>query len=297
MRSGKPSVTLTYFAVMLVAAGFVLFYFVRGKPGPKTATGADQPRTNQPLANQPLANQPRTNEGSSTPQQSGTLDGPITSGDLAAIKAAIPGADLNAPITSAPYAGLTPLHVLATRTVPGAITALAAAGANVDGQTPDGRTALMLAAQQGLTSAMEELITANASVDMRDGQGRSALMLAAGAARSDAVKLLLHSGAAINAADSTGATAVAFAASMPGNIACLRPLIDAGADCDVPDTQGVTPLMRAAEKADGDQVVLLLNSGASPVGKSRDGKTALDRAKARTDSAGKQVADVLGQAG
>ena len=125
----------------------------------------------------------------------------------------------------------------------------------------------------------------------------SALMLAAGSGKGDAVQTLLSAGAAHNVPDSTGNTAIAYAAAVPKNGAVVKMLLEDGADPDAADAQGVTPLMKAAERADAEQVVMLLNAGAVPSGTSKDGKTALDRAKSRTDDTGKQIATVLGQAG
>ncbi len=281
MPANKPTAKLAYIAIMLVAAGFLLMYLFR-------PSGTKQSNSGQP-------NPPVTPTAASV---EATWANTLATGDAEAIKKALQaGSSPTAALTAAPNTGWTPLHVVSTRIVPGAIAALVAAGASPDAQTPDGKTPVWMAAQLGLIPCLNDLITANASVDKPDSQGKTALMMAAAAAKPDAVQTLLAAGAAHNVADGTGITALGYAVAIPGNSSIAKMLIEAGADPDVADAQGVTPLMRAAERSDAEQVVMLMNYGASPAGKSKDGKSALDRAKSRTDDAGKQVAGVLNQAG
>jgi hypothetical protein len=54
--------------------------------------------------------------------------------------------------------------------------------------------------------------------------------------------------------------------------------------------------MFAAERGDGDKILLLLNAGAAARAKSSDGRSALDRALARNDDAGRRCAQILEQA-
>jgi ankyrin repeat protein len=59
----------------------------------------------------------------------------------------------------------------------------------------------------------------------------------------------------------------------------------------------MTPLMRAAQSGDPEKVIMLLNAGAAPGAKASDGRSALDFARTRSDAAGRQIADILAQAG
>lgn len=86
--------------------------------------------------------------------------------------------------------------------------------------------------------------------------------------------------------DSRNAEKMLFGAAKSGNIEWVSDLIAAGADPDVRDSEGWTPLMRCL---DGDLVQsalcsvsrFLLNHGASAAAKSHDGTTALHVAAAR----------------
>lgn len=58
--------------------------------------------------------------------------------------------------------------------------------------------------------------------------------------------------------------------------AIVRRLIDAGADVNVADNVGVTPLLRAAGSKETDIVRLLLEKGADPCRRENDGTTVVD---------------------
>ena len=285
MPAKTPPAKLAYIAVMLVAGGCLLLYLVRSNTRP---SHPDTPPTDSSAAPPVIPAITRIP----------TPDSVMPKGDAEAIRKAIQaGMNVNAKLTVTPYAGLSPLHVAVARPVPGAIALLAGAGADADAQTLDGQTPLMLAAQHGRESDLGELIVAGATVDLRDAAGRTALMIAAAEGKAEALGALLRAGADVKAVDSAGRTAIYHAAARPSNSTVISLLIAGKADVELADTQGVTPLMKAAEQADAEQVVQLLNAGASPGGKSRDGRSALDRAKGRTDETGRAVAGVLDQAG
>jgi uncharacterized protein len=123
-----------------------------------------------------------------------------------------------------------------------------AAGAAVDGRTPDGFTPLQLAAYFGAPAAAVELIGAGADVD---------------AVAENPMRIQpLH----------------AAAAGRHGDVAML--LIDAGADVNGRQSHGWTPLHSAAANGDGDLVDRLVAAGADPTATNDDGKTAADAARA-----------------
>lgn len=285
MPANPSSGKLAYVAIMLVAAGCLLLYIIRtnsrsgNDPG---SVAVPRPASPQPTAATPEA----------------TRESVMAAGDAEAIKRALAaGMDVKSPLANFPGQDLTPMHVAAARSIPGLIASFVASGADVDARSADGRTPLMIAAAEGSAQLISELLVANAAIDIRDHHGRTALMHAAGAARAEAVDALIKAGADVNALDSSGTSALAYAAAIPANLPSMTLLIAAKADPEAADGVGVTPLMRAAERADAAQIVLLLNAGASPVVKSRDGRNALDRARSRTDDRGKEVAGVLDQAG
>lgn len=75
------------------------------------------------------------------------------------------------------------------------VSALIAAGANVNVHGKDGTTPLMLAAEQGYPEAVRVLIKAGASVNARNNQGQSVLALAMKDGDEDTQRLLREAGA------------------------------------------------------------------------------------------------------
>jgi hypothetical protein len=74
-------------------------------------------------------------------------------------------------------------------------------------------------------------------------------------------------------------TALMFA----GSVEVARALLDSGAEVNVQDAAGVTPLMRAARRGKPELVSLLLESGASAATRSASGQSATDFAMAKID--------------
>lgn len=272
----RPSAFLATIAVVMLAAGLLLFHFTGGLRG----RGSD--------------------EAAGPPTAAPSLVEALATNDIASLKKAVAtGVNVNAPIDGGPNSGMAALHLAAASpgASPDTVRVLLSAGARVDAPGPDGRTPLMYAAELGRIDVVVALANANAGLDARDQAGRTALMLAARAGRADAAQALVNAGASINPADDAGLTALAHAAAGRASVATLDVLTRGGADPDAPDQAGVTPLMRTAETGSPDRIMALLNAGANPKAASADGRTALDRARARTDEAGRACATILEQAG
>jgi ankyrin repeat protein len=73
----------------------------------------------------------------------------------------------------------------------------------------------------------------------------------------------------------------------------LSVLLESGADHKIADSDGVTPLMKAADRGDTERVTLLLAHGADKSVKDELGRTALDWAIARDDELGRAVAKLF----
>lgn len=92
------------------------------------------------------------------------------------------------------------------------------------------------------------LIEAGADVNERDENGTPALNTAVRFRRNQLIDIILRSGAEINAADeSSGRTALALAVEIK-DIETVNQLIEAGANLEMTDTWGNTPLMTAESK-------------------------------------------------
>ena len=169
-------------------------------------------------------------------------------------------------------------------------------------------TPLMYAARQGSSAAARMLAEAHADLNLTDPDGTTALILALMNSHFDTAALLIEKGADPNLADSTGMAALYAAVDVntlgeiygrPGRkvndehsgLDVILMLLDHGAN---PNAQlksatlyrahtpgdpnlgtGATPLMRAAKNGDSAAMRLLLERGADPTLKQKNGVTAL----------------------
>ncbi len=239
------------------------------------------------------------------------------------------GGDANArQISAGPEQGMTALIYAARTGHLGVVKTLIEARANVNAQAADGRTALMYAAMGEEASVVRALIEAGANVDARDDQGITSLMLAAGRGSAESLQTILRQGANPESRNKWGDTPLLYAARI-GSREKVSILLDAGASIDAvnqsgqsalwlafePDTvdtdligmliargskvnqadsvNGVTPLMRAAWRANVEAVRMLLESKANRETRDRDNLTAKEWAANRGDDAGRAVVNML----
>ena len=110
-------------------------------------------------------------------------------------------------------------------------------------------------------------------VDARDRRGATSLMYAAAFGSVEAVSLLLDEGANVNSRNAFDATALMWASGDPAK---SRLLIERGANVNARSKQGRTPLLIAAKRDGGaDLLRLLLSKGADPRARDERGNTAL----------------------
>jgi ankyrin repeat protein len=163
------------------------------------------------------------------------------------------------------------------------VVRLLEAGANVDSPNLDGQTALMLAARAGSAEIAQALIDHGADVNAREiWRDQTALMWAADSAVAGVVALLIDAGADVTVRAATndwsaqitsepraqyrpagGLTALLYAARS-GCTACIDPILDAGADIDRPNPDGVTALMIALDNSRFETASVLMERGANP---------------------------------
>lgn len=213
----------------------------------------------------------------------------VKSGDVAAARALLPKADVNA----AQDDGTTALHWAVHLDNETVTDLLIKAGANVHAANRYQMTALGLAAVNGNTRILERLLKAGVNANGMTADGETALLTAARSDRADAVKVLLAHGASVRARDTLhGATPLMWAA-WRNNVAVIKMLLEAGADINektprlirteptaeeflkdadkgntgylwrAPDPSQFSPLMFAIRAGQAEAVRVLLDGGAN----------------------------------
>jgi uncharacterized protein len=166
-----------------------------------------------------------------------------------------------------------------------ALTQLLAAGQAVDVRDSGGRTALLLATHANALEAARVLIEAGADVNAKDGIQDTPYLYAGAEGRTDILKLLLAAGANLGDTNRFGGTALIPAAEK-GHPENVRLLLAAGVDPNHVNGLGWTALLEAVILTDGgptyqEIVADLIKGGADVNLADADGVTPLAHARAR----------------
>lgn len=137
------------------------------------------------------------------------------------------------------------------------------------------------AINQGSKRIVDLFVRGGMNVNVRNINGESALQIALRNGFTIIANILLGAGADADVKNATGLTMlqVVFEKKTPGYKELVEQLIMVGADINVLDQKGWTPLMRAISTADQDMVALLLKNGANPFLETPKGDDALALAK------------------
>ncbi len=177
--------------------------------------------------------------------------------------------------------GATPMSLAAEVGNTDMLKLLLEVGANADSPNADGQTALQAVARTGKVDAAQVLLDHHAAVDAREKWGgQTALMWASARRHPEMMQLLIARGADVNARsidrdyqrhvtaegrpkslDSGGLTPLLYAAR-ENCIACVDVLLKNKADIDLPDPDGVSPLLLAIMNANWDLAKQLIAAGA-----------------------------------
>ncbi|XP_051122739.1 uncharacterized protein LOC127245757 [Andrographis paniculata] len=141
-----------------------------------------------------------------------------------------------------------------------------------------GATALHQAAGIGDTDLLKFFLTKGVNVDLQSDAG-TPLIWAAGHAQPEAVKVLLENNANPSANTEDDITPL-LSAVAAGSLACLELLIKAGASVNT-SAGGATPLHIAADGGSSDIINCLLQAGANPDAADEDGLKPIQVAAAR----------------
>lgn len=134
-----------------------------------------------------------------------------------------------------------------------------------------GVTPLMRAVGPGCSDVLLSLIKRGAEVNAQNANGQTALMHAAQLGNPTAVQILLSHGARVDFSANLGGDTALHYACQQFNVEVVRQLIKAGADPNVRDTHGWTPLKRAAEGNQLEMAEALLGAGADPLVSDKEG--------------------------
>jgi ankyrin repeat protein len=177
--------------------------------------------------------------------------------------------------------GATPMSLAAEVGNADMLKLLLEVGANADSPNADGQTALQAVARTGNVEAARLLLDHHAAVDAREKWGgQTALMWASARRHPEMMQLLIARGADVNARsidrdyqrhvtaegrpkslDSGGLTPLLYAAR-ENCTACVDVLLRNRADVDLPDPEGVSPLLVAIMNANWDLAKQLIAAGA-----------------------------------
>ena len=209
--------------------------------------------------------------------------------------------------------GATPMSLAAEVGNTDILKVLLEAGANADSPNADGQTALMAVARTGNVAAAQVLLDHGATVNAKEKfGGQTALMWASARRHPEMMQLLISKGADVNAAstdrnyqrhvtaegrpknlDSGGLTPLLYAAR-ENCAACVDVLVKNKADINLPDPDGVSPLLVAIMNANWDLARRLIVAGAdvnqwnifgeAPLFTAVDLRSRLDGGRASIDS-------------
>jgi uncharacterized protein len=178
------------------------------------------------------------------------------------------------------------LHDAAARGDLAAIARLLADGVDVDARDADGRTPVMVATAARQTAAVRALVEAEADVDIRDDRLDNPLLYAGAEGLIDILRFVNEAGADPAITNRYGGTAL-IPACERGHVDVVRYLLEeSDVDVDHVNNLGWTGLLEAIILADGDAahqeiVLLLLENGADPELADRGGVTPLAHARAK----------------
>lgn len=178
------------------------------------------------------------------------------------------------------------LHAAAASGDVAAIRSLAKAGEKLDARDGNGRTPLHVAAFRGQVEAIRVLIAAGADPGLFDNQRYDAVTIVAVSDDVPALKALLASGASAKLITSRYDGTALIAAAHLGHDGIVRELIVAGAPLDHVNNLGWTALIEAVILGDGgrrhvETVQALVAAGANRNLADSQGVTPLRHARAR----------------
>jgi tankyrase len=135
---------------------------------------------------------------------------------------------------------------------------------------------LLLASRTGSLEKIEQALAAGADVNACEWDGTTPLMRCLLDNRDQAAALLLSKGANPNRANRYGTTPLFIACQADSPVDVANVLIRAGADINLSDPDGWTPLMRSVVAGREQLAIFLVQVGAAVDAKNAMGQTVFD---------------------
>ena len=163
--------------------------------------------------------------------------------------------------------GRTPLHVAAHLKRHDAMRALVAAGADPNALEADRYDAVTIAAVADDVGTLEvALALGNRATNVTSRYDGTALIAAAHLGHDGVVRVLIRAGAPLDHVNNLGWTAliesIVLGNGGPRHVATLKALVDAGANPNLADRGGSTPLKLARDRGYREMVAILERAGA-----------------------------------
>ncbi len=184
-------------------------------------------------------------------------------GDAASIRAQVAA---GAKVDARDAHGRTPFHVAAYERGHDAMKALVAAGANPNALENDRYDAVTIAAVADDTATLEvALALGNSAKNVTSRYDGTALIAAAHLGHDGVVRMLIAAGAPLDHVNNLGWTAliesIVLGQGGPRHVATLKALVDAGANVNLADRSGTTPLGLARARGFRAMVAILERAG------------------------------------
>lgn len=200
----------------------------------------------------------------------------VAKGDLAEVMDAL---NAGAELTAKNSLGHSPAYVAASNGFHHVLSLLLERGASATDVALDGSTPLHAACENNHDRAAKILLKYNARVDVAALSGYTPLHLAVKHGHSEIVSILLAAKAKYDFPVRDTTTTALLLACMAGHSNVVEQLLDAGADPQVEDAEGNTPLHFTSRDGNYRATYLLLTAGADPDMPNEQDQTAFDMAE------------------
>ena len=169
------------------------------------------------------------------------------------------------PLDPVDAAGRTPLLIAVERNHGGAAALLIAAGANINAQAANADTPWLLAGALGRADMLRLMIPKGPDFSIRNRFGGNALIPACERGHVEAVRVLLTSAIELNHVNNLGWTClleiVILGEGGPRHVEVTRLVLAAGANPNIADKDGVSPLAHARRKGQREVAGLIEAAG------------------------------------